>query len=99
MEQGDKIPLGFFLTAEATARAYERWAAATLGRALNFQAGYEHGSACDLRQRAALTARPGQYVHGLPQQQRDDNGDNEPEHFIVSDCQLTGQMKTTMKMR
>jgi hypothetical protein len=37
--QGDTIPLGSFLTAEAAARAYNVWAAAMPERALNFPAG------------------------------------------------------------
>jgi hypothetical protein len=82
--QGDKIPLGSFLTAEAAARAYDRWTAATPGHALNFQAPYEGGSACAPRQRAALTTRPGAHVHGL-QQQREDDGDDEPEQLTDSD--------------
>jgi hypothetical protein len=63
-EQGDKIPLGFFLTAEAAARAYDRWAASTPGRAFNFPAGYERGSARASRHRGAPTTRPGAHVHG-----------------------------------
>jgi hypothetical protein len=73
--QGDKIPLGSFLTPEAAARVYDRWAAATPGRALNFRAGYERGSARASRQRGALTTRPGAHVHGLPQQRDEDDKD------------------------
>jgi hypothetical protein len=84
--QGDTIPLGSFLTAEAAARAYDGCAAATPGRAL-FSADY---SARAPGQRAALTTRPGAHAHGLPQQQRDADDDDEPELLIASDCQLTG---------
>jgi hypothetical protein len=83
-EQGDKIPLGSFLTAEAAARAYDRWAGATPGRALNFYASYKGSSACASRQRAALTTRLGARVHGLPQQ-RDDDDDDEAEQLTDSD--------------
>jgi hypothetical protein len=76
--QGDTIPLGSFLTAEAAARAYDRSAAVAPGCALNFPAGYGRSSAPAPYQRAALAT-----------QQRDDDDDDEPELLIVSDCQLT----------
>jgi hypothetical protein len=75
---GDKVPLGSFLTAEAAARAYDGYAANTPGRALNFTAGYECGSARASRQCAVLTTRTGAHAHSLPQQ-RNDNDDDEPE--------------------
>jgi hypothetical protein len=83
-EQGDKIPLGSFLTAEAAAHAYDGWAAATPGRALNFPDGYERGSSRASRQRVALTTRPGAHAHGLPQQRNGDD-DDDPEQLTASD--------------
>jgi hypothetical protein len=86
-EQDDTIPLGSFLTAEAATRVYDRRAAATPGRALNLSACYEGGSALDSYQRTALATRPGTHAHGghgLPQQ-RDGNGDDNPEQLTDSD--------------
>jgi hypothetical protein len=82
--QGENIPLGSVLMAEAAARD----AAATGGSAVNFPAGYEGGSTRTSRQRAPLTTRPSARVHGLPQQ-RDGDGDDVPVLPIASDCQLT----------
>jgi hypothetical protein len=88
-EQGEKIPLGSFLTAEAAAPAYDRWAAATPGHALSFLAGCGRGSAPAPRQLAALATRPGAHVHGLQQEQNDDDNYDKPEVLIVTDGQLT----------
>jgi hypothetical protein len=82
--QGNKIPLGSFVMAEAADPAYDGCATASPGRALNFPAGYERGIAGAPRQRAALTTRHGMHVHGLPQQ-RDGDGDDDPEQLRDSD--------------
>jgi hypothetical protein len=84
MVQGGKIPLGSFITAEAAARAYDGWAAASPGRALGVPTGDELGSARAPRPRAGLTTRPSAHAHGLPRQQHGDN-DDEPEQLTDSD--------------
>jgi hypothetical protein len=76
--QVDKIPLGSFLTAEATTRAYHGW------DALDVLTGDKFRSARAPRQRAGLTTRPGAHAHGLPQQHRNDDDDDEPEQLTDS---------------
>jgi hypothetical protein len=85
VQQGYKIPFGSFHTAEAAARAYDGWAAATPGRALDVSTGDELGSANAPRQRPALTTPPGAHALGLPEQQRNDDDDDEPEQLTDSD--------------
>jgi hypothetical protein len=85
VQQGDKIPLGSFHTADATARAHDGWAAATPKRALGDTVSSKRGSARAPRQRAAPTTRPGAHAHGLLQRQRNDGDDDAPEQLADSD--------------